>query len=389
MRCRPWISYALLAAILVGCAGYPRPHPESTGPQRRVTPAAIAFAQQQQLHDFDAALSSLRSRAHSGQPRNVLILSSGGQNGAFGAGLVRGWGASGTRPEFDLVTGVSTGALIAVFAFLGTEGDATLEAMYTGHGSSDFMSPRFWVEMPNANSYANAAPLRRMIAKYITDDVITAIGREAARGRVLLISTTNLDLGNARIWNLTALAADDSTPFADRAARFREIVVAAVSIPTLVEPAFIDGCMHADGGLVRQAFLADPEGAEEVCRALRPADGPGPRVWVVVNRRLGSPAVVVRNHMIPITARTVQVMIDSLLDKDIAEIERLTTLSRGEFSLAALPPDPTKREAEGFLDPVYMKEVHALGFKAGETAATWIRDLAALRQPAPSAATGP
>ncbi len=365
---RKLVTSAACVVVLSGCSGPPRPLPKGGVAERPVAPEALEAARREQQADTTAALSALSRRMAQGAAPNILVLSSGGQSGAFGAGLIEGWGASGSRPEFDLVTGSSTGSLIAVFAFLGAAGDGPLRAMYTSHATSDVYTPYPWVSILASSAYASSTPLRATIRKYIDAAVVKAVAREAKRGRVLEVCTTNLDLGEMRVWNLTALAADESRPMDDRVERFREIVVASLSIPSLVPPVFIDGCMHADGALTRQLFLPDLEHGEDLAGILT---GKNARVWVVINRRMGSPARMIRNQIIPITARTVQVMIDAALVRDLDEVHRFADRIGGTFAAASLPLDPGRKEPEGFLDASYMKEVHALGFRLGSEAKAW------------------
>jgi hypothetical protein len=364
------ISFLFAAmTIVAGCSG-PRPFP-SAGNDQTIAPAIVEAARREQAADMAAAARSLSARAKS-ERANVLVLSSGGQGGAFGAGLIEGWGASGARPEFDLVTGTSTGALIAVFAFLGDEGHAPLRAMYTSHVTSDVFTPYPWVSVLSSSAYAASTPLRSSIAKYITADVVRSIAQEASKGRVLLLSTSNLDLNVMRVWNMTALAADESRPMAERVRRFHDVLIASLSIPGLVPPVFLDGCMHADGGIVRQLFLTDGEYADELGAALTTGRKEGPSVHVIVNRRIGSSPKVIRNQIIPIAARSVQMMLDAALVRDIDEVQRFTALLHGSFHLIALPADSGRRQPEGFLDPAYMKQIHALGARVGANPETWI-----------------
>jgi hypothetical protein len=140
--------------------------------------------------ETETKYSGIYKKAH-----NYLAISGGGSNGAFGAGLLAGWSAAGTRPEFLMVTGVSTGALSAPFAFLGPEYDAQLKEVYTTTSTKDILVERGLIGSALADSMADTAPLRVLIAKYITPQVIAAIAREHKRGRRLYIGTVNLDAG--------------------------------------------------------------------------------------------------------------------------------------------------------------------------------------------------
>ncbi len=370
-----WLSIA--AAMLAGCAARPRPEWATSAPTSINTSAEEA----RQRSDMDRAIATLSERPN-GKTCDVLALSSGGQTGAFGAGLIEGWTTKGDRPEFGLVTGVSTGALIAVFAFLGPDGDATLREMYTTHGQSDVIDKRWWIELPLADSYARSTPLRNMINHYISDDVVRRIG--GIKGRVLLVGTSNMDLCRLRVWNMTALAADEAIPLAARAARFRDIVMASMSIPMLMPPVFIDGHMHMDGGMVRQVFLTELDRADDLRRAL----GGHPRFWVIANRHVKTPPKVVANHMITISARSVQLMMDANLEKDLEEARRFAADCGGAFATAAVPPDLSDEGTSGMFDAQYMQRLHAEGIKTVLAGAAW-GALVQGTSGGPGATTGP
>src|SRR6516162_2727901 len=123
-------------------------------------------------------------------PVSYLAISGGGDNGAFGAGLLNGWTAAGTRPEFKLVTGVSTGALIAPFAFLGEKYDAQLKSIYTGVSLADIAKQRSVISVIYGDAMADTAPLRKLVERYVTQQVLDAIAVEHGRGRILLVATT-------------------------------------------------------------------------------------------------------------------------------------------------------------------------------------------------------
>src|SRR5688500_5732103 len=140
-------------------------------------------------------------------PVSFLAISGGGDNGAFGAGLLNGWTAAGTRPEFKAVTGVSTGALIAPFAFLGSGYDAKLEEVYTTISQDDVFKMRGVLKGICGDGMADSAPLMRMVERYVDQAMLDAIAAEYARGRLLLIGTTDLDALEPVVWNMTAIAA--------------------------------------------------------------------------------------------------------------------------------------------------------------------------------------
>ena len=168
---------------------------------------------------------------------NYLAVSGGGDNGAFGAGLMNGWTETGTRPEFKMVTGVSTGALIAPFAFLGPDYDAALREVYTTMTPEKVYRARGLSAALFDDAMADTTPLAEMIAKYADQKMFDAIAREYQKGRLLLIGTTDLDAQRPVIWNIGAIAASGHPEALEL---FRKILRASAAIPGAFQPVLID-----------------------------------------------------------------------------------------------------------------------------------------------------
>ena len=195
---------------------------------------------------------------------DLLALSGGQEDGAFGAGLLVGWSERGDRPRFKIVTGTSTGALAAPFAFLGREYDWALKKIYTETQAADVVSgKRFLLSAVNNEALMDSGPLEQSIAKYLDIKILDRIGEEYEKGRLLLISTTNLDTGRLAIWNVGAIAASGHPRRLDLV---RKIILASAAIPGMFPPVMIDVLldqakhqeMHVDGGTVSQVFLYPP-----------------------------------------------------------------------------------------------------------------------------------
>jgi predicted acylesterase/phospholipase RssA len=171
-----------------------------------------------------------------------------------------GWSGTGTRPSFKLVTGISTGALIAPFAFLGPAYDQQLRDVYTGIGPDDVYERRLLLSAIFSDALTSTDPLFHLIARYANADMLAAIAREYDRGRLLLIGTTNLDVQRPVIWNIGAIAKTGQPAALDL---FRKILLASASVPGVFPPVLIDveaaGAhyqeMHVDGGAAAQTFL--------------------------------------------------------------------------------------------------------------------------------------
>jgi hypothetical protein len=216
----------------------------------------------------------------------LLAVSGGGGDGAFGAGVLAGWSASGTRPVFNVVTGVSTGALTAPFAFLGSDWDKQLTAVYTQIRPSDVFETRFLSAALWNDALAYTNPLARLISRYADSSMLEAIAAEYRKGRLLFIGTTDIDAGRPVIWNMGEIAASRQPGALDL---FRKILLASAAIAAFFPPVLIDvevngrryREMHVDGGTFTQLFLY-PAGVSHT--ALFHGIKPRPvRAWLIRN----------------------------------------------------------------------------------------------------------
>ena len=194
------------------------------------------------------------------EPSNVLVLSGGGANGAYTAGVLNGWTAAKNRPQFDVVTGISTGALIAPFAFLGPEYDDLLKRSYTESRDRDIFTRRWLPALVYADSLADSAPLRKRIANEITPAILKRIAEAHRAGRRLYVGTTDLDTKRLVVWDLGAIADSDDP---NKLELFRDVLLASASVPGLLPPVEIDievnghrhAELHVDGGVAASLFL--------------------------------------------------------------------------------------------------------------------------------------
>ena len=246
-----------------------------------------------------------------------LAISGGGDHGAFGAGYLKGWSDSGTRPKFKIVTGISTGALIAPFAMLGSEYDEILKTSYTTITADDIFEMRHITSALWGESLADYHPLLDLVHDVVTNEVIDAIGRAHIDGQRLFIGTTNFDAQRPVIWNMGAVA-NSKHPEAYRV--FREILVASASIPVLFPPVMIDveaggksyDEMHVDGGTVGQMFfygsaLDWKKVITEVSGGIEPVDKS--TLYVIIDGEIDPEPEAVRRRLGPITNRTIGTLI--------------------------------------------------------------------------------
>jgi predicted patatin/cPLA2 family phospholipase len=309
-----------------------------------------------------------------GEPLHYLAISGGGANGAFGAGLLVGWTASGQRPEFSMVTGISTGALIAPFAFLGPDYDEELKTVYTTISTRDIARKRGFLSIPFNDSVADTTPLRQLIAKHVDAEMIAAIARENGRGRRLFIGTVNLDASRSVIWNIGAIADSD---YAGKVNLIHDILQASSAIPVAFPPVAIEveaagrtyDELHVDGGTGAQVFVY-PASVDWRFITQRLKTPVKPQVYVIRNAFLEPDYQGVKRKVAPIASRTVDSLIRTQSEGDLYEIFALCRRDGNEFNLAYIPSDFTEEPTEGF-DPVYMGKLFQLGYDMAINGYPW------------------
>lgn len=302
------LAGVVAALLLSGCASPPERVLSQEAPSYAMLPNGRAPLNPDQVSPLYAAAASgstnivrqlERVRGHA---LNVLSLSGGGQNGAFGAGFLIGWRESGQRPEFDIVGGVSTGALLATHALLGTPADdATLEEMYLQITKKDIYKERGIFSLAfGADSLSDTSPLQALIAKYITADTLKRVAAAYADNRILMVGTTNVDFGQTWVWNMSLIAKDGNLEL------YRKVLLASASFPIVFPPVEIDGHLFVDGAARSNVVIAGMGGGE---RPPPPLHGPG-NVYLVDNGRLHSPPEALRRAIGDVAATTVSVMMD-------------------------------------------------------------------------------
>lgn len=305
---------------------------------------------------------------------HVLGISGGGANGAFAGGLLLGWTRLGTRPEFDVVSGVSTGALAAPFAFLGSDYDELLEKLYTTTSTRDVLLKRRLASVLRADSAADSAGLRRLVEAHVDRVLLEKIAAAHASGRRLYVLTTDLDAGEAVIWDMGRIASLDDPRALDL---FRSVLVASASIPVAFSPVYIpvsvDGNsydeMHVDGGTTAQVFVLPRACAGSGADATR-CSGVRTHIWVMRNSRLTAEPMPTQPSIAEIAKRSVGVLIKAQGVGDLYRIYALAQQRRAEFNVAYIPDDFQERANEAF-DPEYMRKLFEFGVRAMTTGSAW------------------
>ena len=328
------------------------------------------------LESFNREVAARRAAGQQGAlpPANYLAISGGGENGAYGAGLLVGWTTAGTRPNFKMVTGISTGALTAPFAFLGPDYDAQLREVYTTLSGKDILTTRSVFAAILDDAMADNAPLRQTLSRYVNQAILDAIAAEHRKGRILLIGTTDLDARRPVIWNITKLA-DTGHPKALEL--LQTILIASAAIPGAFPPVMIDvevdgkpyQEMHVDGGASSQVFLYPPE--LEVAKASRDLNIVRERhVYILRNARLDPEWAEVERQTFSIAQRAISSLIQTQGVGDLYRIYAAAQRDGIDFNLTYIPESfdtPLKTPFE----TAYMKELFEVGYKFGASNKKW------------------
>ena len=329
-------------------------------------PVDVAAVLRRHLHGISKLAES---PAEHGRPVvNYLALSGGGDDGVFAAGLLAGWTASGRRPRFEVVTGISAGALIAPFAFLGPAYDKELEAMWTGHTSSDLVTPQPLAVLLGGSSLVDTQPLADLIAHYVDRRFLDAIAQEYRKGRLLLIGTTNLDAQRPVVWNMGEIALS-SRP--EAMTLFRQVLLASASLPVAFQPMHIQveaggkllDELHVDGGTTRKVFVAPLQLSLHSLDSLHTAP-PLHRFYIVANSKLSPEWKPTGEYLVAIAQSSIATMNKSHLAGDLFRLYLLAKREGAEFNLAAIPSNFAQKPAELF-DPSYMQALFRVGFAQG------------------------
>jgi hypothetical protein len=301
---------------------------------------------------------------------HLLALSGGGSYGAFGAGILCGWTTRGDRPEFSIVTGISTGALTAPFAFAGPEHDAELRRVYTTLSTSDLLFFRGMFRAILDESAFDTKPMRRMLEDLIDQDMLRDIAAEYAKGRLLMVGTTNLDADRGVVWNMGLIAKLSTEGHPDARRLFHDVLMASAAIPGAFPPVMLDVTangtrfqeMHVDGGAKTQVFLYPPSlelMAESRARGIdrkRVAyiirNGRHNPIWESVSRRTAS-----------VARRAVSTLINTQGTGDLFRIYLVSRRDKVEFNMAYIP-DTFAYTSQDLFDPVFMTKLFNLGYEA-------------------------
>ena len=309
---------------------------------------------------------------------NYLAISGGGSDGAFGSGILNGWTAHGDRPSFKVVTGVSTGALIAPLAFLGPAYDPQLKEAYTTVDAARIFVVRRFISMLWEDAVADNKPLRDLVAHYMTADVLDAIAKEHAKGRRLYVASTNMDREEPVIWDLGAIA---SSKDPGRLELFRSILVASSAIPSVFPPVLVKvklngktyDEMHSDGGVFFQSFFigslvhlpalvheAHPDFTGNVAQ----------RLFVIRNGSISPEHKQITRGLGSISARAIGTLLKVSGINDLYRLYLSTRDDNIEFRYVSLPADYVRTTEKQF-NKEEMNRQYELGYRLGADGIPW------------------
>ncbi len=336
----------------------------------------LTFVQQ---HMPNVKRLAANATVRNGRPHvEYLALSGGAEDGAFGAGLLTGWSKRGDRPRFEVVTGVSAGALIAPYAYLGSAYDEPLAELWSNFDSGSVATPQVLAGLLGADALADSTPLRNLIAKHVDRKMLRAIAQEYRAGRLLLIGTTNLDAQRQMIWNMGEIAVASERD-ADAAQLFRDVLLASASLPGIFPPVHVKVRvgnkifeeMHVDGGPTRQVFIAPSQFSLKTFDKLY-SSPPRRTVYVIRNGKIAPEYEPVQSNVLAISARSLFTLTKYQGMGDINLIYAMAERDGAAFRLASIPAS-FNYKAEKAFDPAYMRALFDVGRKTGEQGDAWAR----------------
>jgi predicted acylesterase/phospholipase RssA len=381
-----------LLLILAGCAKAVTapsvPEEQSTQAIVKGFPAHIRFwadeAPDYMSKTIHTRLANYRSKNaeyfaqhHSYPSLHYLAISGGAYDGAFGAGLLSGWNASGTRPQFSLVTGVSTGALIAPFAFLGAKYDDRLHDFFTNTTSDKIFMTDAWKVLEGLTgglAVTDSAPLALQIQSAVTPEVLAEIATEYKKGRLLYIVTTNIEAQRGVLWDIGAIAASENP---NALKLVHQIMLASAAVPGLFQPVFIDvevdgkkhREIHADGGVTSQVFAYPIRLHRGVMDEFR-QHNITQNLYIIRNSKISPEYKVMDPGLFSLTGRAIETLIKQ---QSLGDLYRLYVSAKRDgvhYHMAAIPAS-FRVKSNAIFDPAYMGALYDVGYQMGKGKTMW------------------
>lgn len=305
----------------------------------------------------------------------TLALSGGGSDGAFGAGVLAGWTKRGDRPEFQIVTGVSAGAIIAPFAFLGPSEDDKLHTIWTQYKQDQVVTPEIFSGLFGGPALASTEPLENLIAEYINRDFLDRIATQYKRGRILMVLTTNLDAQRPVVWNMGEIALNRSPAATEL---FRKVILASAAIPAAFPPVKIeveaDGKiydeLHVDGGTTREVFVMPVEAPLSAFDTLY-SKPPIRRFFIIKNGKAAPEQEIVKATTFQIASRSISTLIKSQNQGEVYHIYRVAMDGGADFNFMSVPATFDFKTKQIY-DPKYQAALYSEGVDEGRKG-VWLK----------------
>ena len=389
----------LLAVILISLSACQTP------PLRSITEQELVDGRQEFIRSYQSDIEKFSNKtvariAHEfknaqltndNEPQSfdILVLSGGGAFGAFGAGFLKGWGevneANDKRPQFDSISGISTGSLIAPFAFIGTEeAYDDIITLYENPGS-DWVRKRGIIPyLPGNISLYDVSKLHETIQSVITENMVERIKEGATENRQLLVGATNMDYGMLRVWDMAQIASDESTEEATD--KIVTILSASTAIPGVFPPTIIDDLLYVDGGATMQmvggmdnrswAYSSE----KTTLNIANPKEPIKIRMWIIVNQKLLTDTKVVRSRWTSIAARSLNTLLRASTLQSIQDADTFVNLVNqhpefdAQMRYVAIPQDFPIADSDVMFDAKLMKRLVKLGMKMGADPMSWKKE---------------
>jgi hypothetical protein len=324
-------------------------------------------------HQTHANTTIPASTAPAHRPFNILVLSGGGAYGAYTAGVLAGWTEAGTRPSFDVVTGVSTGALVATLAFLGPERDPKLKQFYTTIRDKDVYARKSDLWALLSDSFRESKPLAKLIEDVADAQLLKEIAAEHAKGRRLYVGTTHLDARRLVVWDMGEMATRGDLTL------FRKVLLASASIPGYFPPipieVDVDGRpteeLHVDGGVTASLFFRSPHVARSQIHKLGERPLEGSNVYIIVAGKLYADPGCVERKLIPIAADSITALLYAKCRSDLFQLYALALTTGMSYHVAALPADTDSPRDSTSFDPAVMTWLYEVGREQAHSGNLW------------------
>lgn len=374
-----WFSVLL---VLSACSAKPRMYeaPSADKYTSATIPGYhnIRYWGDQTSEYVDVTIERLKANKSIKKRVDILALSGGAEDGAYGAGFLKGWSERGDRPEFTLVTGISTGALIAPFAFLGSEYDGVISRLYTETSQKNIFLFTPFTALFGGSAVADTAPLRQILREEIDAAFVAKLAKEGQKGRVLHIGTTDLDAQRPVVWDITKIAQSGQR---NAPKLIRNIMLASASIPGAFPPVLIDVLidgkrhqeLHVDGGVTRQIFVY-PHDLDVRRFQTKLGIHPQKTFWLIRNTKISPEYAAVPLSLSDIAERSMSTLIKYQGRGDLYNIEALARRDGFKMYITNVPSNFDLPLKEMF-DSKYMKALYQVGYEQGRSEKAWKNSL--------------